>query len=349
MGTYIKGMGCISPQKTFDGGIFTEGTSSWEGNRLRVVEPPYADFLDPKQLRRMSKVIRTGVVAAMLATRESKTPAISGVIAATSLGCIEDTDIFMKKLIGNKEELLNPSAFIHSTHNTVAGQIALIFQCKGYNSTYSHKSQSFESTLLDAIMLLEETPRQDLLAGGIDELTDTSFLILERLGHFKNAEQLNSGNLYATPGKGSAGGEGSAFFVLSGEKDHNCFAELIGVHSWNFTDAATAAGKMQQWLREHNIQPDLLITGRNGDSTNDADCDTTASHLGMENRQMGYKHLCGEYGTASAFASWMAAGIIRKGQADPVFSEKMAGMPVSTVLIYNRNHGHHNFILLGAC
>ena len=53
------------------------------------------------------------------------------------------------------KNILTPTSFIQSTHNTVGGQIALELQCKGYNFTYVHGSNSFESALLDAKLQLE--------------------------------------------------------------------------------------------------------------------------------------------------------------------------------------------------
>ena len=52
------------------------------------------------------------------------------------------------------KNILTPTSFIQSTHNTVGGQIALGLECKGYNFTYVHASISFESALLDAQLQL---------------------------------------------------------------------------------------------------------------------------------------------------------------------------------------------------
>ncbi len=42
------------------------------------------------------------------------------IITGTALGCLEDTVTFLTRMIELNEELLPPTAFIQSTHNTVA-------------------------------------------------------------------------------------------------------------------------------------------------------------------------------------------------------------------------------------
>ena len=70
----------------------------------------------------------------------------------TGLGCLEDTEKFLSSIYTNEEKLLNPTPFIQSTHNTVAGAIALAIKCHGYNATYTHRGFSFESALEDALI-----------------------------------------------------------------------------------------------------------------------------------------------------------------------------------------------------
>ena len=85
------------------------------------------------------------------------------------MGCIEDSEKFLKALIDNNEEYLTPTNFIQSTHNTVGAQIALGLGCKGYNFTYVNGSISFESALLDAKLQLENEEENTILVGAADE------------------------------------------------------------------------------------------------------------------------------------------------------------------------------------
>ena len=51
-----------------------------------------------------------------------------------------------------------------------------------------------------------------VLAGGMDELTNNSFLIMERLGHWRS-RAVDNLELFKTDGRGSIAGEGAAFFL----------------------------------------------------------------------------------------------------------------------------------------
>ncbi|HPH45738.1 MAG TPA: beta-ketoacyl synthase N-terminal-like domain-containing protein, partial [Chryseolinea sp.] len=216
MTLYIKGMGNISPQKTWgEESLFTP--VAYNGDRLKCVEPEYSQWIDPRQLRRMSRVIKMGVAAGSMALKDAGIPVPQGIITGTGYGCLDDTGIFLTKLVENQEQALNPTPFIQSTHNTIGSQIALLLQCQDYNQTYAHDAFSFESALLDAMLQLIETPDRKILIGGVDEITDTSHAIQKRFGFFSKSE--NSLELFSNPSGGTLNGEGSAFFVLSGKKE----------------------------------------------------------------------------------------------------------------------------------
>jgi hypothetical protein len=83
------------------------------------------------------------------------------------------------------------------------------------------------------------------------------------------------------------------------------------------------------------------MTGHNGDAANDRSCNEVAQAVGSQTQQK-FKHLCGEYPTASAYAMGMAAFILKQGS--------QAGRPARTVLVYNRyQHPHQSLMLLSAC
>ena len=56
----------------------------------------------------------------------------------------------------NREQMLNPTAFIQSTFNTVGAQLALLLKIHAYNVTYVHRGLSFESALIDGIISIAE-------------------------------------------------------------------------------------------------------------------------------------------------------------------------------------------------
>ena len=228
MKIYIRSAAAISAQKTFGDVPFLTEPVEYHETRLKAIEPDYKDYIDPKQARRMSHVIKMGAAAAQECLNQAHTEMPGAIITGTAYGCLEDTITFLTRMIELEEEMLPPTAFIQSTHNTVAAQIALMLQCHEYNNTFVHKGISFESALLDALMLLREGETDSVLVGGTDEMTDASFAILTRLGLYKRWP-LSNLSLFTTPTNGTIGGEGAAFFLLTDKTDlPNNMAELVG-------------------------------------------------------------------------------------------------------------------------
>jgi 3-oxoacyl-[acyl-carrier-protein] synthase II len=185
MRTYIRSASSVSPQNTFGDAGFLNDIVEYTDTRLKAIEPDYKAFIDPKQIRRMSHIIKIGVAAAHDCLNKANITMPGAIITGTALGCIEDTVTFLTRIIEMQEEMLPPTAFIQSTHNTVAAQIALMLKCHNYNNTFVHKGVSFENALIDSLMFLNEGEADTVLVGGTDEMTDSSFAILTRLGLYK--------------------------------------------------------------------------------------------------------------------------------------------------------------------
>lgn len=339
MRAYIRSAACISPQITFDDSGFMTGVTEYNNTRLKAIEPDYKNFIDPKQIRRMSHIIKMGVAAAMQCLHKSGVAMPGAIITGTAYGCLEDTVTFLSRIVEQNEELLPPTAFIQSTHNTVAAQIALMLQCHNYNNTFVHRGISFESALLDAMMLLAENEADNILVGAADEITDTSFTILNRLGIYKR-EAVSNLSLYTSGTKGTIAGEGAAFFALS-DKPAGCdLAELTALRSWFMLKDGELEPKISSFLIEHDLQMsdfDLVITGRNGDLKNDSMYDALGNSLLKATPQANYKHLCGEYPTSTSFALWLAANIIKNGSVPAgILANDHQPPQLKKVLICNR-------------
>lgn len=313
MSIYINGIGNISPQKTTDPDHFLTEPVSCEGLQLKSLDPGYKAFIPADLIRRMGRIIKMGVAAAKISLREAGCDVPDAIITGTGLGCIEDTEKFLGSMIRNNEEFLTPTAFIQSTHNTVGAQIALLLKCHGYNFAYVHRGLSFESALTDAMMKLESGQVQNVLAGGIDELTDNSFAIMKRMGHWRRKPVPSGTDRF--PSRGTIAGEGAAFFLLTKEKKPTSYAELKGVKMLH--GPATfeeISDTMVRFLEEHRLSVrdiDLLITGRNGDDKQDHVYDLLKKGLPPDTAEASYKHLCGEYMTANAFGTWFGSMILR--------------------------------------
>lgn len=331
---YIRSTGSISPQKTFGQAPFLTDPIVYTGNRLNCIEPDYKEIIDAKLIRRMSRIIKMGVAAALECLKEAAVTQPDAIVTGTAYGCLQDTEVFLTRIVENKEEMLTPTAFIQSTHNTVGAQIALLLQCHNYNNTFVHRGFSFESALLDAMTLLLENPDHHVLVGGVDEITDTSHVILSRLGLYR---------------QGAAAGEGATFFLLTGLPSLADYARLDAVSTFYNPRTTTAAEQSissflaSQSIDIHDI--DLILTGRNGDKKNDAVYQQLGETIFKGRPLADYKDLCGEYPTSTAFALWMAANMLKTGQL-PGGRDKAP----RKILIYNHYlNRHHSLFLVSAC
>jgi 3-oxoacyl-(acyl-carrier-protein) synthase len=250
--------------------------------------------------------------------------------------------------------MLTPTAFIQSTHNTVGAQIALMLKCYQYNNTFVHRGFSFESALLDATLLLNENQNKYILAGAVDEITANSHAILTRLGLYKQ-KNVSNFDLLQSDSKGTMAGEGAAFFLLTNQSSAENNAELNAITTfYKPTDIREIEKNIASFLKRQSIDInsiDLIITGRNGDKRDDEIYNHLDQSIFKGHATIAYKHLCGEYPTATAFALWLATSII-KGHGIPLWASNVNTnhSSIKNVLIYNHYQNiHHSLFLISAC
>jgi 3-oxoacyl-[acyl-carrier-protein] synthase II len=355
MAAYIKGAAILSPQKTFGESAFPHEVIGYtDMNLLKCIEPVYRDFIDPMVARRMSRIVKMGVCSALQCMRDAGVEMPDAIIAGTGLGCLEDTDKFLTSIITNNEKLLNPTPFIQSTHNTLAGAIALAIKCHNYNATYTHRGFSFENALTDALLQLAENSSYNMLVGGFDEITENTYAITKRLGLWKN-HPVNNLLLPQYLTRGSLPGEGVAFFMLSGVKGPNDMAILKSVKTfYKPQDHSEVEHNTGQFLADSGLSTkdiDLVILGINGDVSTDKVYNQLMVGIFSGLPCACFKNLCGEYDTSSSFAMWLAMMVIKQQQV-PVCVQMGGHMPgnINTILIYNHLRGvNHSLYLLERC
>lgn len=345
---YIRSASAISPQLSFQ--QMLDAPEGYTGDRLRCVEPDYTAMIDPKMIRRMSRIIKMGVAAAKDCLGKAGVEQPDAIITGTAYGCLADTEAFLSRMIGFKEELLNPTSFIQSTHNTVAAQIALLLKCHQYNNTYVHRGFSFENALLDAVTRLREGEGENALVGGVDEITDSSHRLLSRFGLYR--ANASTATLYETGEKGTMNGEGAVFLLLSANASSGDYARLEGMHTFYKPATGEEVQKeMAGFLKNNNIAAediDLMICGDNGDTKNDKIYQQVRNESFAGVPYLRFKHYCGEYPTAGAFALWLGSHILKTGQL-PADAEKLPAPP-RKVLVHNHSLNiHHSLFLLSVC
>ncbi|MDO5105324.1 beta-ketoacyl synthase N-terminal-like domain-containing protein [Capnocytophaga sp.] len=349
--TYINGLSAISTQPTFSGDFLTQITDHEQHNVLCANEPAYKEYIPPAAIRRMAKGVKMSIVAGLNALKEAEIQTPEAIIVGTGMGCLQDSEKFLRALLDNDEQHLTPTAFIQSTHNTVAGQIALNLQCKGLNFTYVNGAISFESALLDAKMQLEQGLMENILVGGVDEHSPHTLFLYELAQIIKRKEDCPDSVLNPQTG-GVVLSEGATFFALSNKKNENSYAELIDTTFCNNLNASEVSDFTHNFLNNNNLTTndiDLVISGRNGNKNDTIHFDAFEKTV-TNTPVLAYKHLSGEFYTASAFGMWTACNILKTNKI-PVslkfVNQHNCSKPVKNILLYNQYLGKdHSLTLL---
>ena len=217
---YLGAASCISFQDTI--GDENPWNVLAEANaESQLVQPNYKEFVKPALLRRMSSALKMGVAGGKLSLQKAGLENYDAITVGTGLGCVRDTLKFMKVMYEEAETGLSPTSFIQSTHNSIAGQIALMLGNHGYNMTHVQGGLSLGYALSDAELLIGEGDAKTVLVGAVDEKTEELVELLSKLATTAN---------YNLP----AIGEGGAFFLASKEKLSSSVAKVVEL---SMTDA----------------------------------------------------------------------------------------------------------------
>jgi len=350
---YINSISAISAQESFEAEKmppFITYNEPW----LKAIAPNYKQYINPRVLRRMSRTIRMGVTAARRCMLDAENENPDAIIIGTGLGCVQDTEKFLNQMIDTNEGLLSPTSFIQSTHNTIGAQIAVMLGNRNHNLTYVHENISFESALLDTILMISNGEAQNVLLGGIDEITEENYEIKKRVDIWRKSSVDNS-QLFTKPEDAILGGEGATFFMVSDKKNENSFAKIEDLSFvMEGGTKENLSEKLDAFLQKNGLSPediDIYLTGVNGKPDNDK-IYTDLSNFYLKNTPMtAFKHLCGEYETASAFGLWSASMIIND-QEIPDFMLYKNGAPqkIKHILFHNQSENrNHSFVLLSEC
>ncbi len=346
---YINSASCISVQDTLNENILQNLSSENSVQIIKAIEPNYKEFIPPAMIRRMSKTVKMSSVASHYALKEAGIAKPDAIIVGTGMGCSQDSEKFLKNVIDNHEEFLTPTFFIQSTHNTVAGQIALGLQCHAYNFTYVNTSSSLEFSFLDAKLQINDGEAENILVGSTDEQTDRTMELYKLNNTIKKEENLPV-NYLNSETKGVIWGEGASFFVVGKEKTEGSYSKLTDINIINRLELNETSGFIQEFLKKNDLSAqdiDVVILGFSGDSESDVYY-TQAMDLFSDSALLYYKHLSGEFNTASGFSAFIACHILKE-QHIPEVMMINAGKKdtVKNVLLYNHLSGYdHSLVLL---
>ncbi|MDR2883320.1 MAG: beta-ketoacyl synthase chain length factor [Alistipes sp.] len=174
----------------------------------------------PEVRRRMGRVLRMGVATGMeaLASLPPEAQKVSAIITATRLGCLADSEKFLRAVVDDDGGLINPTPFIQSTFNTVGAQIAQLTRNHCYNMTYVDGERSFGAALVDAAIQIDQAGAGDVLVGLFDETTPTLERVTSRMRSVRDLPRR----------------DGAWFFVISSRPLPGCIAEIETLNEQSF-------------------------------------------------------------------------------------------------------------------
>lgn len=304
---YIKDATCISSQATY-GQTDLEKYRLPVDNRVAAIEPSY-DLIPDKILRRMGKAVRLGVGAAMPLIKNGVQP--DGVIIGTANGGMEDCIKFLNQIIEYEEGMLTPTNFVQSTANAVAGQVGLLLKNTGYNITHVHRGHSFENAMIDAAMHLAKNTTHKILLGAVDEISAYNYNI-DLLDGWYKTEPISLDAIYNTSTSGSYPGEGSAMFIVDSINTKGSVA-VNALKTITSSDVAEVSEAFKEFIQKNNLEsnpPDLYLSGENGDIRSVPFYSGCSSQLVPGIPVAVFKHISGEFATASAIALWLCYKIL---------------------------------------
>lgn len=133
-------------------------------------------YVSPMESRRMSTLLKAALLTSMKALEKAEVACPDAIIIATRYGMLEQGEKILEHLHQQGEEGLSPTLFMQSTHNTIAGSLAIRLGCHGYNLTVS----SLQEAQAEARRLLDEGRATTVLIGSHDYYPPLFHSLLEK-------------------------------------------------------------------------------------------------------------------------------------------------------------------------
>jgi len=308
-------------------------------DKVSAIDLNYKEYLAPNVARRMGKLLKRALVCARVALERARVEMPDAIITATGLGCIENTEFFLDAMVRDGENMLNPTPFMQSTHNTIGSSIALDLKCHGYNTHFSQKHVSFDCGLQDTIIQLQSKNIHTVLLNAHDEHSPIFDSILKHLNcwHFHD---------------GGCKGEVAVSMVFTNQQNSTTLCCVEDMWMGYKPSVSNLQAELKKIL-EHNqlniIDIDAIFIGINGNKENDKLYLDYAEKLFPNLPLVRYKHLFGEHFTMSGMGFYVAATCLQQGKIPEHLHITKDKHPkqVKNVLLYNHSENkEHTMILL---
>jgi len=303
---------------------------SYSEDYVRAVDPDFKQFISAGDARRMGKLLKRALATSLSALQEGGIENPDAIITGTGFGSIENTELFLDALVREGEQLLKPTQFMQSTHNTASSLIGIHTKCHGYNSTYSQKGLSFDSALYDAWMQFRIGRIKSALVGSHDEMSPVFSGFVRKAGHVKEGEICSEAAVSVL----MADGGDKAYCTLDGV---GLLDSPSGMEIKDVIADMTAGGV------------DAVMTGMSGNAENDSWYGFLDDVLpGIP--QLRYKPLFGVNFSSSATGFYAAACCLRDGRIPSVLTADAKPIECRKgILVVNVVEGrHYSFSILKA-
>ena len=306
----------------------------------RSIDPNFKAYVTPIEARRMGRILKRALATSKEALKDAGCETVDAIVTGTGFGCIENTEFFLDALSNEGEQLLKPTYFMQSTHNTISSLVAIQTKNYNYNATYAHKGISFESALHDAWLQFQLGKIDSALVGCHDEMTETFYRIMKKGGVMGRDDERC--------------GEVAVSVVLSRCKEEaqrsnpelKPLCRLTGLkmlHQPAMGDLKEALAAMLQSAGRNLEEVDYVLTGISGNHKSDDAYLAETKTLFGDKPLLKYKHLFGENFTASGLGFYVAAQCLKAGKVPAhlfVNAKEAVDKQPSCILLYNHSDGN---------
>ena len=263
--------------------------SNMAADNFTIQDPQYKELIQGVPLRRLGGLLRTALACSQTLVNELGTP--DGIIVSTGLGCLTDTKKFLLEIA--QYDNPSPTSFIHSTHNTVAGQLGLHLKCHGYNVTHTNLGACLEMGILDATLQKDGW----YLVGGIDENIDWLY------------------QLASTHTDDLKPGFGAHFMAVSNQPSEVEIAEVRAVR----VDESEQAEMVKGFLKEFEEEGAMIFTNK--------------AFAGLNDQSVDYSQHSGAYVANSGFGIEMAWQHVKETSSSAVVINANSSKEIGLTLL----------------
>ena len=284
----------------------------------RSIDPGFKEYVSPIEARRMGRILKRALATSKEALKEAGCDTVDAIMTGTGFGCIENTEFFLDALSNEGEQLLKPTYFMQSTHNTISSLVAIQTKNYNYNATYAHKGISFESALHDAWLQFRLGKIGSAMVGCHDEMTETFYRIMKKGG-------------------------------VMGQDDERCGEVAVSVVLSRHCEERSNPETKPLCRLTGLADVDYILTGISGNHENDKAYLAETKTLFGDKPLLKYKHLFGENFTASGLGFYVAAQCLKMGYVPAecfVDANLVSDKRPICLLLFNRSDGNDYTMVL---